>query len=61
MSSSSRPCQYEGCTKKGAYVFNNLCNYHWQKRIDENIKKVGDAERKKIAAQHFADKKREPF
>lgn len=40
MGSGSRPCIWEGCGKKGAYIFNNLCGYHWQKRIDANIKKV---------------------
>jgi len=56
MGSSSRPCLYDGCTKKGAFSFNNLCNDHWNVRIDENIKEFVAEHHRKIA-----DQKKEPL
>lgn len=28
------------CGRCGAYAFNDLCAFHWNMRIEENIKKV---------------------
>jgi hypothetical protein len=39
MTTNPRFCKYPNCTKKGAYAFNHLCNYHWGIVIDRNIKK----------------------
>lgn len=44
--SESKRCVYTGCGKGGAHSFNSLCNYHWNKIIEENIKKVVAANKK---------------
>jgi hypothetical protein len=35
------------CGTGGANSFNNLCSFHWQKKIDENIKKIAQNTKKK--------------
>lgn len=38
MGTSSRRCKV--CGRAGAYSFNDYCNHHWQKRIEENIQRI---------------------
>jgi len=38
----TRRCKIEGCGKGGAFYWNNLCTYHWDVLIEENIKKLVD-------------------
>lgn len=35
------------CEKNGAYSFNRLCSFHWDQKINENIKKFVEAEKAK--------------
>jgi len=41
----TRRCKY--CDKGGAYSFNHLCSFHWEKQINENIKNFVEAEKTK--------------
>lgn len=45
MGGSSLQCTYEGCNRKGAYHFNRLCNYHWDMKIEQNLKEIIKNER----------------
>lgn len=40
-------CRIDGCEKKVAYSFNELCNDHWEERITENILRLGKESREK--------------
>jgi hypothetical protein len=40
-------CKYPGCDKAGAYGTKELCNFHWDLQIDENIKKLVAEQKKK--------------
>jgi hypothetical protein len=46
---ASKPKLCRVCGKAGAYSFNSLCHYHWEKLIEVNIKK------------HVEEKKKDAF
>lgn len=37
---TTRKCRIDGCERKVAYSFNELCNDHWEERITENILRI---------------------
>lgn len=41
----TRRCLF--CNKGGAYSWNNLCSQHWDMRINENIKKLVEEDKRK--------------
>lgn len=38
MSDNRLVCRVEGCGKRGVSIHNRLCNYHWEKQIEINVK-----------------------
>ena len=35
------------CGRCGAYAFNDLCSFHWSQRVEENIIKFVEDDKKK--------------